>query len=330
LDPAKVIVPPYLPDNDTVREDICDYLAASQEFDRQAGAIIAALERTGELDDTLIVMSGDNGWPLPRCKATLYDSGTHQPLAVRWGGKVPQGRSVDDLVGLADLAPTFLEAAGLPVPKTMTARSLVPLLRSAKSGQVEPQRDHILTCMETHVPCRVLADGSRGGYPMRSILTRDFHYVRNFRADRWPAGDPQGATTVLTFEKLAKDTSAAFADVDAGPTKAWLVLHRDEPAVRALADRAFGKRAARELYDLRTDPFELRNVAEDPAYKAIVSALDARLMAELKATGDPRATGGGDEFEHYGQGRKPALKTKRGATASTPNHNATVSLPSVF
>lgn len=80
--PAKVIVPPYLPDNDTVRGDICDHYLAAQLFDREAGEVLAALEKTGELDNTLIVMTGDNGWPFPRCKATCYDTGTHQPLAV--------------------------------------------------------------------------------------------------------------------------------------------------------------------------------------------------------------------------------------------------------
>jgi uncharacterized sulfatase len=143
---------------------------------------------------------------------------------------------------------------------------------------------------------------------MRSILTKDFHYIRNFHADRWPAGDPQGGDAALNFARLAVDTFATFADVDAGPTKAWLVLHRNEPAARSAAERAFGKRPARELYDLHKDPYEMTNVAEDPAYQEIESRLDARLMAELKATGDPRATGGGDEFDRLGQGRKPATK----------------------
>jgi arylsulfatase A-like enzyme len=310
IEPAKVVVPPYLPDNDVVRQDICDYLAECQALDRQAGAVLASLERTGELDDTLIVMTGDNGWPFPRSKATLYATGTHQPFVVRWGRKAPPGRTLEDFVSLADLAPTFLEAAGLPVPETMTARSLLPLLCSTKPGQVDANRDHVLTGMETHVPCRALADGTRGGYPMRSIITMDHHYIRNFRPDRWPAGDPQEPGVVLGFQQIAKDTHALFADVDSGPTKAWLVLHQGEPAVKPMAEWAFGKRPARELYDLQKDPYELKNVADDPAYRKIAAELDARLMAELKAAGDPRATGSGDEFDRYGQGRRPAPKTK--------------------
>lgn len=299
IDPAKVIVPPYLPDNPTTRNDIADYLAKAQEFDADCGVLLAALEKLGELDHTLIVISGDNGWPFPRSKANGYDSGTHQPLAIRWGARVKAGRSVEDFVSLSDLAPTFLEAAGLPVPPTMTARSLLPLLLAEKSGQIDPTRDHTLTGMERHA-VRGRTDGDRQnvGYPLRTILTRDFHYIRNFKPDRWPASDPaRGAAP--TVEALSADTFAAFSDCDAGPTKAFLVSQRDDPSVRPFYERAFGKRPARELYDLRVDPFELKNVAEDPAYAAKVQELDARLMAELRATGDPRARGGGDEFDAY-------------------------------
>ena len=133
---------------------------------------------------------------------------------------------------------------------------------------------------------------------MRTLITKDFHYIRNFKPDRWPAGDPPARPLPAT-EKIATDTYAAFPDCDAGPTKALIVSHRDDADVKPFYDRAFGKRPARELYDLRKDPYELNNVAEDPAYAATVKNLDARLMAELKATGDPRAVGGGDEFDQY-------------------------------
>jgi arylsulfatase A-like enzyme len=299
VDPSKIVVPPYLPDSETTRSDICDYFHESQEFDSQCAAIIKSLEATGELDNTLIVMSGDNGWPFPRCKATCYDTGTHQPLAIRWGARVQGGRAVDDFVSLSDLAPTFLEAAGQSVPATMTARSLLPILLSNKSGQVDPTRDHTLTGMERHVT-RGRSDGAEKnvGYPMRTLITKDFHYVRNFKPDRWPAGDPPTALLPAT-EKIAADTYAAFPDCDAGPTKAFVVSHRDEMGVKPFYERAFGKRPARELYDLRKDPYELKNIAEDPAYAGVVKELEARLLAELKATGDPRAMGGGDEFDRY-------------------------------
>lgn len=287
LDPAKVVVPPYLPDNEIVRGDICDYFFAAESFDRQAGEAIAALEKSGELDNTFIVMTGDNGWPFPRCKATCYDSGTHQPLAVRWAGHVKGGRVVDDFVSLADLAPTFLEVAGLTPPPAMTARSFLNVLLSDKSGQVDPTRDHVLTEMERHyVSARIDGDQRNVGYPMRAILTKDYHFIRNFHPNRWPAGDPPAAATP-DFDTYAKNTGAGYADVDAGPAKAWILTHPDDPAFKP----AFGKRPARELFDLRKDPFELKNVADDPAYSDTLKDLEARLMAELKATGDPRLTG---------------------------------------
>ena len=228
---------------------------------------------------------------------------------MRWGARVKGGRAVDDFVSLADLAPTFLEAAGLTPPAAMTARSFLNVLLSDKSGQVDPARDHILTGMERHVT-RGRDDGDQSGvgYPMRTLITKDFHYLRNFRPNRWPAGDPP-AGAGPGFDEIARNTYAGFPDVDAGLSKAWLLTHRDDPAFGP----AFGKRPARQLYDLRKDPYEMKNVAEDPACAAKVKELDARLMAELKATGDPRATGdGGDAFDRYtgAQARQPKQKAK--------------------
>jgi N-sulfoglucosamine sulfohydrolase len=297
---ANVKVPPYLPDSEIVRKDICDYYFAVQRFDRETGELLDMLDRLGELDNTLVVISGDNGWPFPRSKATLYEQGTHVPLAIAWPGKIPPGRVVEDFVSLPDLAPTFLEAAGLkPLPE-MTARSLMPVLTSRKSGRVDPKRDHALTGMERHVPCR---GEIKGGYPMRAIRNRQYHYIRNFKPDRWPAGDPNGlekpGAQPYTYEQLAAKTLVGLADIDSGPTKADLTLRREEPAVRPLYEMSAGKRPERELYDLRKDPYQLRNVAADPKYAAVVRKLDAQLMAELRATADPRVGPNPDIFDSY-------------------------------
>jgi hypothetical protein len=181
----------------------------------------------------------------------------------------------------------------------MTARSLLPVLLSDRSGQVDPARDHTLTGMERHAN-RGRADGPQKnvGYPVRTLITRDFHLLRNFKPDRWPAGDPP-VGPLPAADKIAANTYAAFPDCDCGPTKAFIVSHRDDAAIKPFYDRALGKRPARELYDLRKDPFELRNVADDPAYAAILKHLETRLLDELKATGDPRACGSGDEFDRW-------------------------------
>jgi len=300
MKPSGVQVPPYLPDTETVRKDICDYYWKAQRFDRETGELLATLDKMGELEHTLVVISGDNGWPFPRSKATIYEAGTHVPLAVCWPGRVAGGRVIEDFVSLSDVAPTFLEAAGLAPRPAMTARSLMNVLLSNRSGRVDPKRDHVLTGMERHVPCR---GEIRGGYPMRALRNHQFHYIRNFKADRWPAGDPDACAAPDSpgcgYDLLAKNTRVGFADVDAGPSKAHMVLHRNEAKVQPLFELAFGKRPERELYDLKKDPWQMRNVAADPAYAGVLRRLDAQLTAELKQTADPRIEGRGDIFDQY-------------------------------
>lgn len=292
-----VRVPACLPDCQETRSDLCDYFLQVQSFDSQVGEVIKAIADADELDNTLVVISGDNGLPFPRCKSNLYDTGTNVPLAVRWPARVKGGRKVDDFVSLADLCPTFLEAAGLKALDCMTARSFMNLLTANGSGQVDPKRDHVLTGMERHTPCRE----GKFGYPMRAIRTAEHLYIRNFTPDRWPAGDPE-----------------AFRDIDGGPTKSYMVAHRDDPAVKPLFELACGKRPAEELYDLKTDPDQLKNVAADPAYAEILKKLSTALMAELKASGDPRLVGGAeriDTYRYYGAGggrkKQPAKPKSR-------------------
>jgi len=273
-----VKVPACLPDNDVTRSDLCDYALEVQRYDSGAGNLIKAIENAGELENTIVVMSGDNGIPFPRCKATIYDTGTRVPLAIRWPAKVKAGRTVDDFVSLTDLCPTFLEAAGVPVPAEVTGRSLMNVLASDKSGRVDPTRDHVLTGMERHNPCR---DGKHG-YPMRAYRTDKFLYIRNFEPDRWPAGDVPKCR-----------------DIDHGTTRVYVLKHSDDPAVKPFFDLACGKRPAEELYDVQKDPAQLKNVAGDPAYAETLKQLSAALMAELKATGDPRLVGGAEKIDEY-------------------------------
>ena len=133
---------------------------------------------------------------------------------------------------------------------------------------------------------------------MRALRNHDFHYIRNFLPNRWPYGDPDELETA-TYEQLAGNTRVAFADCDAGPSKAYMVTRRTEAAVRPLYELTFGKRPAQELFDLKKDPWQLKNVTSDPAYAGAVKKLDGQLMAALKETKDPRAMGGGEEFDRY-------------------------------
>lgn len=293
-------LPPFLPDVPVIREDIADYLGEVQAFDAMLGVLLARLEETGELENTIVVVSGDHGMPgMPRGKCNLYDFGVAVPLAIRWGAKVPAGRVVEDFVCLPDLAPTFLEAAGLTPPEVMTGRSLVSVLTSEKSGQVDPSRDHVLVGRERHVAA---AREENRPYPQRAIRTAEYLLIRNFEPDRWPMGtgpghgEPEGPLPF--YEQLREETFAAYGDWDASPTKAWLLTHADEPGLQKYVDYAVGRRPEWELYDLSSDPHCLSNVAGDAKYVDVREQLTERLMGELQSTGDPRVTADPVPFEH--------------------------------
>ncbi len=300
LDPddLKRRMPKFLPDVPEIREDMCDYLGEVLALDQMFGLFLDKLEAMGERENTLIVVSGDHGIPgFPRGKCNLYDLGTQVPLFVQWGARAPGGRVVGDFVNLMDLAPTFLEAAGEPVPECMTGRSIVPLLVSEKEGWIDRTRDYVVTGRERHV-----ARAREGSlpYPQRAIRTRDFLYIRNFAPDRWPMGTPTGLddpATEPTFEQVRENTFVCFGDLDASPTKAWMVKHRQDPQWQEHWQLGFGKRPAEELYDLHRDPDQLHNVAEDPAYAEARANLSKRLMDILHATEDPRVLGDGLTFE---------------------------------
>jgi uncharacterized sulfatase len=172
------------------------------------------------------------------------------------------------------------------------------VLTSGKSGRVDRKRDKVFTGKERHAYVRT--DGL--GSPMRAIRTHEFLYIRNFEPDRWPAGDPE--------EVGFRDPPRPYGDIDGSPSKTYMMEHRDDPDVRELFELAFGKRPAEELYDLRKDPSQLNNVADQAKYAAAKSKLAATLMAKLRATKDPRVLGKGDVFDTYpyygGMGRKKA------------------------
>ncbi len=286
-------LPGFLPDVPEVREDFADYLGEAMAFDAAVGVLREELEKRGLTDNTLFAISGDHGAPgFPHGKCNLYDFGVAVPLVVSGPG-VNGGRVVDDLVSLVDLAPTFLEAAGETPPDVMTGQSLVPILQSDKSGQVDPNRTWVLTGRERHV------ESARPGnlpYPQRAIRTHDHLLIINFEPDRWPMGPPTNLGS-LPRKELLTNTRSVYADMDAGPTKAWLIAQRDNPEWRREYDLAFAKRPREELYVLRDDPDQVHNVAGEPEQAQVVADLRTRLMDELRRTGDPRMAQGDVIFE---------------------------------
>ncbi|WP_425616490.1 sulfatase [Anatilimnocola sp. NA78] len=286
LDAKKLVVPKELPDCPEVRHDLLNYYGGIIRLDEQAAEAVALLEKSGDLDNTVVVFASDNGWQLPRGLANCYDAGSRVPLAIRWGQKLQAGRRVDAFINVADLAPTFLQIAGITPPKEMSMHGFRELLL----GEKDPySRESVFLERERHADVR----REHQSYPIRAMRTRDFLYIRNLRPDRWPAGDPD---VYFLHER-------PYGDVDTTAVKDVLLAHQNDPAFQKYVSLIFAKRPAEELYDLRKDPDQLQNVVEDPSHAERLAELRSLVQNWMQATDDPRIDpkfDGFDTFRYYG------------------------------
>ena len=276
-------VPAYWPDNETIRGDMLDYAYEVEHFDRHVGRALAMLEKTGQLENTIVVVTSDNGMPFPRVKGSTYEDANHLPLAIRWpkGIKNP-GRKVSDYVSFVDFAPTFLEAAGISWPKAgalapTSGRSLSDIFQSGIDGRSNPTRDHALIGRERND----LGRPGDAGYPIRGIVKEGVAYLENAEPSRWPACNPE----------------TGYLDTDASPTKSFLLHARREKGSDPFWALCFGMRPGQELYDLRTDVDCVKNLASNRVVD--LEKLRTQMWAELKAAGDLRAIGRGTEYEAH-------------------------------
>jgi len=302
-DPSSVEVPAFLPDHEEVRSDILDYCYEIEWFDNHLVRAIELLEESGELENTIIIVTADNGMAFPRAKANVYEYGIHVPMALRWGAKVDSGRVVDDLVGFIDIAPTILEAAGVEHPGgyPMAGKSMMNILRSDQHGIVDSTRTGIFSSRERHSSVRYHSLS----YPQRSLRTHRYLYIRNFKPERWPAGAPQKIgtgnypSTEQVNNKELGPMHDAYHDIDGCPTLDFMVAHREDSVYGKYLNLAVAHRPAVELYDMRNDPFCLNNLSGNPDYAIDEALLSDQMQAYLTQTGDPRVTGNGDIWETY-------------------------------
>ena len=288
-----MVVPPSLPDTPEVRSDILDYCLAIQWFDTQLSQMLKMLEAAGELENTIIIVTSDNGMPFPRAKANCYEDGIHVPLAIRWGAQVPGGRTVDDVVGFVDLTATVLAATGTKPPTLypLSGHSLLNTLTVTNQGLVDSVGTVAWAARERHSSSRY----DNWTYPQRALRTAQFLYVRNFKPGRWPAGDPQ---EIKANGKLGP-ANGAYYDIDIGPTRDLLLHQVDDPVLGPFFQLAVAKRPAEELFDIRKDPGCLKNLAGEPAFAKTKGELSRRLLQYLEKTGDARVLGHGDIWETY-------------------------------
>ena len=269
-------VPAFWPDNEVIRNDMLDYAFEVEHFDSHLGRMLDELAKRGQLENTLVIVTADHGMPFPRSKGNANALANHVPLAVMWkGGISAPGRVIRDFVSFIDLAPTFIEVAGLRWSDTGMAESSGRSLTDLFANKPAHTRDHVLIGKERTDVGRP----NDWGYPIRAIVTHDSMLIENFEPTRWPGGNPE----------------TGYMDCDAGATKTFLIEARRKNGADPFWKLCFGIRPGLEFYDLKTDPDFVKNQPADPR----ATALRSQLHAELKAQGDPRMDGKGSIFDAY-------------------------------
>lgn len=296
--PDDVVVPGFLPDNDVIRGDLLDYAVEIEWFDLHLHRMLEYLDELGELENTIVIVTSDNGMPFPGAKASCYEYGIHVPMAIRFPKDFPGGRKVDDLISFADLAPTILEIAGIS-PEGMlpiSGKSILNLLKSRKEDDVEQSTKYVFSGRERHSSSRHL----NRGYPQRAIRSNDYLLIWNMKPGLWPAGAPQRIKPGTDDELLPlygidikgmHHSEWAFTDIDAAPSKSVIIEKWQDKAMQPFFQFAYGKRPEFELFDIKNDPYNKYNLADKPEFAKVQQELTERLLAELKQSKDPRVVG---------------------------------------
>jgi uncharacterized sulfatase len=281
-------VPGYLPDNDDVRGDMLNYAVEIEWFDSHLTNCINELVRIGEFDNTIIIVTADNGMSFPRAKSNCYDSGVHVPLAICWGSKIQPSQVVDALTSSVDFFPTLMDAAYIEKQSGLSGQSLLPLVNG---NPAEYTSNAIYAGRERHSYARY----ENLGYPIRTIRQGDYLLVWNLHPERWPAGDPQSMQQNGTLNAMHK----AYFDIDGSPSKTFLTDNYTNPSVTPYFDAAVAKRKEYELFNLANDADCMNDLSGEDSYKDILATMQQKLEDRLLETGDTRLGGNPDIWETY-------------------------------
>lgn len=283
--PGTVAVPPYLPDVDVVKSDLTNYIIEIEWFDRHLRNIIGILRERNLLDNTIVVVTADNGMPFPHAKANCYDAGVHVPLAICWGKNIRQGRTEEAVVSLVDLMPTLLDLAGIAPAPEVSGESMAPLLGRGKKGRYARQSAY--SGRERHSSARY----RNLGYPIRAHRKGDYLLIRNFHPERWPAGNP------LKLDGI--NLQNGYRDIDDSPTKQYLIAHHFEKECFPYYKLAVDKRPEYELYNVKDDPGCMKDLAQDSTRREVFESMRRELDEVLVRTGDSRVGDNPEIWESY-------------------------------
>ena len=261
-DPATVAIPPNHVDTAIMREERASYLTDITKSDTLLGEVRAMVNEKVR-GDTLFVYTADHGSAWPFGKWNLYDAGIRIPLIVAWPGHIKPATTTDALVCWPDLLPTFIELAGGKIPDGIDGKSFARLLR----GTATTHRDQVFS---THS-----GDGNFNVYPIRSVRTQDWKYIRNLHPE------------FQHHTHISRST---------GPSglvywKSWLNAAEKDLAAASTVNR-YINRPAEELYNVSVDPFELNNLAADPMHSARIAAMRNELDAWMREQGDKQTVFG--------------------------------------
>ncbi len=253
--PDRLKLPPMFVDTPETRDAFSRYLAEITYFDSQVGQLLAELDRSGQRDQTVVVVLSEQGNSFPFAKWTCYDVGLASGCLVRWPGRIAPGSVSDALVEYVDIVPTFLDAAALPRPEPMDGRSFLSVL----TGASRTHKSHVFGLMTT----RGINHGSPW-FGIRSVRDERYRYILN-----------------LTPE--AEFKNAAMTDPY---YKSWEAKAATGDPVATRVVQAYRRRPAEELYDCESDPWNRTNLAADPRHAARLADLRTRLAAWMKSQGD--------------------------------------------
>ncbi len=258
----EVDVPPYLPDNPIIRDDLTHFHQDILEMDEAIGGVLGELRASDAYENTLVIFTTDHGIGFPHAKATLYDPGLHIPLIMHWPGRFEGGRAHGQLLSNVDFTPTLLECCGLPSAEDLEGRSFLPLLE----GRPYAERNAVFSSLFYDVSYD----------PMHSVRTRSHKYIRSFAVT---AEDAEGADPRV-LSTFAAGIWIRVDDADVMSREAWRSLDVD-----------CSRPPREELYDLSADPLEMNNLASDPTRVPLLREMRERMHRMMVDTESPLLDG---------------------------------------